>query len=65
MLRYLKSDYYLNRLNFTASALEYTNGNNVNFLDFIKNLIISTDRVPKISMDIHEDEDDEDDSVRY
>ena len=52
-------------MHFTASALEYTSGNNVNFLDFIKNLIISIDRVPKISMDIYEDEDDEDDSVRY
>ena len=47
-------------MHFTASALEYTSGNNVNFLDFVKNLIISIDRV---SIGIYED--DEDDSVRY
>ena len=36
------------------STTEYTNGQNVNFLFFIKNLIISIDRVPKISMYIYE-----------
>ena len=53
-------------MHFTACSLEYTSGNNINFLDFIKNLIIFIDRVLKITMDIYEDEDDEDDdSVRY
>ena len=52
-------------MHFTASSLEYTSRINVNFLDFIKN-IISINRVPKISMDMYEDGDDEeDDSVRY
>ena len=37
-------------MHFIASALEYTSGNNVHFLDFVKNLIISIDRVPKISI---------------
>ena len=50
-------------MHFTVIALEYTSGNNVSFLDFIKNLIISIDRVPKISMGIYEEKDvEEDDS---
>ena len=39
-------------MHFTASALEYTSGNNVNLLDFAKKIIISIDRVPKISINI-------------
>ena len=39
-------------MHFTVSALEYTSGNNVNLLEFVKNLIISIDRVPKISVNI-------------
>ena len=36
------------------SAREFTSKHNVNSLVFIKNLIISIDRVLKISMDIYE-----------
>ena len=39
-------------MHFTASALEYTSRNNVNLLDFVRNLIISIDTVPKISINI-------------
>ena len=39
-------------MQFTASAPEYTSGNNVNLLDFAKNIITSIDRVPKMSINI-------------
>ena len=39
-------------MHFTASAPEYTSRNNVDLLDFAKNIIISIDRVSKISINI-------------